>query len=43
MSDPTMKIYEISSMVGYEDVRYFTKIFKEFEGVTPARYREKIK
>lgn len=43
MSDPLKKIYEISDLVGYENVRYFTKIFKEFEGVTPVQYREKIR
>lgn len=43
MSDPTLKIYEISRRVGYEDVQYFTKMFKSFKGVTPGQYREKIR
>jgi two-component system, response regulator YesN len=43
MSDPTRKIYEIAGMVGYDDVQYFTKIFKSILGVTPMQYREKIK
>lgn len=43
MADPTVKIYELAAMVGYEDVQYFTKIFKSVQGVTPVQYREKIK
>ena len=43
MSDPTLKIYEIAEKVGYNDVQYFTKIFKAFHGVAPMQYREKIK
>ena len=43
MSDPTLKIYEIANLVGYEDVQYFTKMFKSISGVTPVQYREKIK
>jgi len=42
MKDPTKKIYEIASIVGYDDVQYFTKIFKTIKGVTPMMYREKI-
>jgi two-component system response regulator YesN len=34
-----LKIYEISQEVGYDDVKYFNKIFKRFIGLTPAGYR----
>lgn len=43
MEDPTMKIYEVAERVGYDDVQYFTKMFKAIQGVTPMQYREKIK
>jgi two-component system, response regulator YesN len=43
LKDPTRKIYEIAGMVGYEDVQYFTRIFKATTGVSPVQYREKIK
>lgn len=43
MNDPTLKIYEIAQKVGYDDVQYFTKIFKSLQGISPMQYREKIK
>ncbi|MCM1132313.1 MAG: response regulator [Ruminococcus flavefaciens] len=33
------KTYEISDMLGYSSVDYFTKIFKEITGVTPSKYK----
>ncbi len=37
------KIYEVSSMVGYKDVKYFSQIFKKYCGVTPREYCKNIK
>ena len=34
------KIYEIADMVGYKSFKHFLKIFKDYEGLTPAQYRE---
>lgn len=42
MKDPSLKIYEIASSVGYENVQYFTKVFKSVKGVSPYIYKEKI-
>lgn len=35
-----MKIYEVAQEVGYSDAKYFTRVFKEEEGVSPGDYRE---
>ena len=35
-----LKIYEIANMIGYQDDKYFRKVFKKVEGVTPNEYRE---
>ncbi len=35
-----LKIYEVSRLVGYNDERYFCKIFKKIEGTTPAFFKE---
>ncbi|MBQ8372434.1 MAG: helix-turn-helix domain-containing protein [Clostridia bacterium] len=33
-------VTEISYMVGFSDTSYFTKLFREFTGVTPLKYRK---
>jgi two-component system response regulator YesN len=42
LSDPAIKIYEIAELVGFDDYRYFSRIFKSIEKVTPEFYRENI-
>lgn len=37
----TAPISEISSMVGYSDHSYFTKVFKKLTGISPSQYRRK--
>lgn len=36
------KAYEISDILGYASVDYFTKIFKEITGETPSRFKAKL-
>lgn len=33
-------VKEVTYMVGFSDIKYFTKCFKKTYGVTPAKYRE---
>lgn len=33
---------EIASLVGYEDPRYFYKVFKKMTGITPKKYRQQF-
>lgn len=34
------KMYQIAKSVGYDNIKYFFRIFKKKEGVTPEQYRE---
>lgn len=40
LENSKLTIKEVSQMVGYESVEYFTRIFKELYGQTPSRYRQ---
>ncbi|MCC3373247.1 response regulator [Cohnella sp. REN36] len=40
LRSPNRKISEISELVGYENQRYFSQVFKKFTGHTPSEYRE---
>jgi two-component system response regulator YesN len=36
---PDVKMYEVGTLVGYEDPVYFTKLFKKLVGKTPKEYQ----
>ena len=36
------KIYEISEKVGFNDTKYFTKLFKKLTGSTPKKYAQNL-
>jgi two-component system response regulator YesN len=36
-----MTVQEISGLVGYQDAKYFFRIFKKYTGITPTEYRLK--
>ncbi|PFO06372.1 hypothetical protein COJ85_08565 [Bacillus sp. AFS076308] len=35
-----LKIYDISLSVGYQDTKYFSRLFKQWIGQTPSQFRE---
>ena len=35
------KLYQIARSVGYDNVKYFFRVFKKWEGITPEQYRSK--
>jgi len=41
LRDSERKICAISELVGYENQRYFSQVFKKNTGLTPSEYREK--
>lgn len=40
MSDPSVRLYEVSERVGYSNQHYFSTAFKKVVGVSPAEYRK---
>lgn len=42
LKDVTLKIADISKMVGYKSNKHFLKSFKSYTGNTPSEYRDKI-
>lgn len=38
-----LRLTDISIAVGFEDQSYFTKVFKRITGITPNKYRDKLK
>jgi len=41
LKNPELKNYEISSSIGYKDVKYFTRIFQKTYNMTPKEYRKR--
>lgn len=41
LQQQNMKVYEVSCAVGYPDQKYFSKVFKEYTGVSPKAYGRK--
>jgi two-component system response regulator YesN len=40
LKNTNLKIYEITSQLGYQNPQYFTKIFKRLYGLTPQEFRD---
>lgn len=39
LRDGVYKSYEVSSIIGFTDVKYFYKVFRKYTGLTPTEYR----
>jgi YesN/AraC family two-component response regulator len=42
LSDLSLRIYDISELVGYKSRKHFGKVFRDMIGLTPKEYRNKI-
>ncbi|WP_372663350.1 response regulator [Cohnella sp.] len=40
LRDTPAKISEVANRIGYEDIKYFNKLFKKHTGLTPSQYRD---
>lgn len=42
LEDLSLRIYDVSEMVGYDSPKYFSKVFKGLTGLTPKEYRGRL-
>ncbi|WP_256759347.1 response regulator [Cohnella sp. WQ 127256] len=40
LDDPSLKIQDISAMLGYKDKNYFSKAFRNYYSLSPSEYRD---
>lgn len=43
LENSNLKVYDIANLIGYQDDKYFRKVFKKIVGISPNEYREKKK
>jgi transcriptional regulator GlxA family with amidase domain len=41
LSNPYLRIHEVAEACGYEDVNYFTRLFRRSLGISPGHWRTK--
>lgn len=41
LMNPHLKIVQVAEMVGYPDEKYFSRVFKKLENLSPREYRER--
>lgn len=41
LADPTLRVCDLGSMVGYKSLHHFYKVFKQYTGCTPSEYRKR--
>ena len=39
--DQTLKLEEVAGRVGFEDARYFARVFKRETGASPSQFRKR--
>ncbi|WP_246188413.1 response regulator transcription factor [Metabacillus lacus] len=42
LKNPHLKVYEVAFEVGYQNEKYFSKVFKKQVGLTPNEYRSRL-
>lgn len=42
LSDPGYSISQVAAQVGFDDLSYFSKVFRKFTGLSPKEFRQKV-
>ena len=40
LANTNAKLFEVAQLVGYSDIKFFTKVFKKKMNMTPGKYRK---
>ena len=40
LSGDDLSVQDVAEMVGYQDLKYFSKLFKRITGVSPSDYKK---
>jgi len=43
LASKNTSVSKVAEMVGYTDVKYFFRVFKKYEGVTPKKFKQHVK
>ena len=43
LMNPQYRIVQIADLIGYKDEKYFSKVFKKLEGISPNEYRKQVR
>ena len=38
-----VKVFQVSQMVGYQDAKYFSQVFRKMMGCKPSEFREQMR
>ncbi len=42
LGDPSLRVYEVAQRVGFQNEKYFMKVFKNIAGKTPSEYKQEV-
>lgn len=40
LSNKSYKVYEVAEMMGFQNIHYFSTLFKKYTGISPTKYVE---
>ncbi|REJ11630.1 MAG: DNA-binding response regulator [Paenibacillaceae bacterium] len=43
LRDRSLNLQDVSRRVGYQDAKYFSRLFKQWHGLSPSQYRERLR
>ena len=41
LKNPERKMYQVAKAVGYDNIKYYYRVFRKYSGMTPSEYQSK--